>query len=374
MDINSKIPTLLEYIEESKNKVQETPIKNISFIQKISWTFYIISFFLAFTIIPKIIFSIFSYWSLFFNIFLFIFFIYLTYEFRKSISPKKQKIKKPISQDFNSIIELISNYGFSNASNNIESILKYSINLSQLNKEYIVIIDEALSKYIQIIVKISNLSYNIISNKSNGKISSQNLNSQEIDEKFIHHFKKFNKKSLKNYKHKINLGVFHIQPINFSIPGIFHIYITKKTSIIEIAGIIKIGQGHQFEGIELLKGLILIGRNEYFDGFIVGSLKFGKELLVKKEIFPTQNQALSEPTDHQIKENNYCAYATASFLSLNPDLKLAAEDACKQIAEIRAHCEEIITNDIKNDLNQTTSNLKEKLDREIRIMNEMMKI
>jgi hypothetical protein len=374
MDNSSKIPTLLEYIEENKSKIQETPIKNIPFIQKISWTFYFFSFFLAFTIVPKIIYSIFAYWSLFFNVFLFVFFVYLTFEYRRSISPKKQKTKKSISQDFNNIISLISNYGFSNTSNDITSILKYSTSLAQLNKEYINIIDEALTKYIKIIVKISNLSYKTISDKSNERIPNQNLNSQEIDGNFLNHFNNFSKKNLKNYKHKINLGDFQHKPFEFSIPGIIHIYLAKKTSIVDLAGIIKIGQGHQFEGIEILKGLILIGRNEYFDGIIVGSFKLGKDLSVRKEKYPVQNQELVESSYQQINENNYCAHATSSFLSHNPELKFAAEDACRQIAEIRAHCEEIIADDIKNDLSQTAFNLKEKLDREKRIMNEMGKI
>ena len=373
MDSHSKIPSLIDYIEENKIKNHETITKRKPFIQKISWTFYILSFFLAFTVIPKIIYSIFSYWSLFFNIFLFVFFIYLTFEFRKSISPRKQELKKSTTQDFNNINLLISNFGFSNTSNDIECILKYSSNISELNKEYINIIDEALTKYIKIIVKISNLSYKKISNKNEQKLPNQNinLNIQEIDLKFFSNLKKINKKYFKHFKHKSNFSDYHYKPFEFSIPGIVSIYISNKTSLVEIAGFIKIGQGNQFEGIEILKGLILIGRNEYFDGLIIGSFKLGKNISNKKEKYNFQNQALIESSAQEINENNYCAFETSSFLSLNPDLKFAAEDACKQIAEIRAHCEEILADDIKNDLNQTTFNLKEKLDREKRIMNEM---
>lgn len=379
MESDTKIPTLFEYIEETKNIAQETPIKRLSFVQKISWTFYIFSFVLAFLFVPLIFESFFSYHSIFLNIFSFIFFTYITYEFRKSILPKKEKIKKSISQDYNLLISLLSNYGFSNTSNDIEIILKYSHNVFQLNKEYIVIIDEALNKYIKTIVKISNLSYRSISNKNlkMGSKQSFNLNSQEVDGKFLKHIKNISKssiKSYKNYRKKIMIENSEQSPFEFSIPGFLQIFVANKSSFIDIAGIIRIGQGSQFEGIEILNGLILIGRNEYFDGIIIGKFQFGKKLSLKKDTAPHQNQALIETTQQQMNEDNYYAYATSNILSQNPELKAAAEDACKQIADIRAHCEEIIADDIKSTLNQTTSNLKEKLDREKRIMNEMERI
>ncbi|WP_186646584.1 hypothetical protein [Fluviispira vulneris] len=333
---NDSYPSLIQYVEEISS-VQTRPTNKRSIFKSYSWILYFVGFLLAFNILPIVLKSLFDYNSFLINFLFFIVFSKIIYNIRKQQFQKKSAY--PYGDQFQQIKDTIKENGFYKTAQDLDDILNYAPIVHKSNKELVLITNIPLKEYIQTLISITQL----IDNK---KHESKNQSVNPIKNIFT-----FFEKNLA----KINGAI---------------IYHNNDFKGIHIVNIVRIGSGKQFEGIEILNGFILIGRNEYFDGLIIGEIKFGKVLKNNLQNKKYKEYLNSKSTDNILKENTY-----EKLINLNnTSLKETALFACNEIASIRLHFNEFISNDIKNNLKRTSTQLKEKIDTEKRIHEELNRL
>ncbi|KAB8030762.1 hypothetical protein [Fluviispira multicolorata] len=337
--------SLLKYIEEeelSKNSIKS----KASILKSLSWMLYLVALIVSFDLTPRILNHFSFFYSSWINIILFILLASGIYYFRKEFFPKKNI--ETVRSKFKEISNIIEENGFEKISNDLNHILKLSLLIYKSNKEFIYIIDKSLSEYLKIILKISDLIEKTEQNSSQ-KIKNMNINIHNLFKcKFSHHDK-------------------YINILNF-----IQIFENKNFRGIQIGELLRFGEGKNFEGIEILNGVILIGRNEYFDGLIIGLFRFGKKIIKspKKEII--LNEALTISNNSENQKNNKI-FKAKELLKDNIELRDTAVMICEEISLIRSHCTEFLANQIKDNVNRTSNNLKEKIETEKRIYEEINK-
>ncbi|WP_130605627.1 hypothetical protein [Fluviispira sanaruensis] len=326
-------PSLIQYIDEASSS-RTKPTNKKSNFKSYSWILYFVGVLLAFYILPTVLNALFEYTSFLINILFFIVFSKIIFTIRKQ--QLQDKDIYTYRDQFVQIKELFKENGFYKTAQDLTDILNYAPIVYQSNKELIYIINNPLKEYIQTLINISQM---IDNKKQRSKIHSVN--------------------ALKKIFSFIEKNMSKINGSNGNDSNNF--------KGIKIENLFRIGSGKHFEGIEILNGFILIGRNEYFDGLIISEIKFGKVLKNNLQNKNYKAQLNSKSTNETAIENTY-----DKLLNLNNNsLKETALFASSEIASIRLHFHEFITNDIKNNLNRTSALLKEKIATEKRIHEEL---